>query len=180
MISGHLYRPGSGVLKGKAKTGPKQAYLPTKPSKSTPRREQASDKKGAQRSATSPPSDKPQGYTEGSGGGAPGGRPRGKDLQVVMEMMVMMIIMKMMMMMMKMILIVFEELLKEEEKYLDKDQTKLKLGPDQTTVMISKKMYIVQPATVEQKLGPPGGGTMPTHGWNGKCRRKRRWSTIPS
>ena len=55
-------------------------------------------------------------------------------------------------------------MLKEEEKYLDKDQTKLKLGPDQTTVMIGKKMYIVQPATMEQKLGAPGGGTMPTHG----------------
>ena len=165
MIGGHLYRPGSGVLKGKTKTGPKQAYLPTKPSKSTPRREQASDKRGAQRSATSPPSDKPQGYTEGSGGGAPGGRPPGKgppggngddgdddhhedddddDDEDDSDS--------------------FEELLKEEEKYLDKDQTKLKLGPDQTTVMIGKKMYIVQPATMEHKLGAPGGGTMPTHG----------------
>ena len=76
MIGGHLYRPGSGVLKGKTKVGPKQAYLPNKPSKSTPRREQASDKRGAQRSATSPPSDKPQGYT--GSGGAPGGRPPGK------------------------------------------------------------------------------------------------------
>ena len=57
----------------------------------------------------------------------------------------------------------FEELLKGEEKYFDKDQTKLKLGPDQTTVMIGKKMYIVQPATMEQKLGDPGGGTMLTH-----------------
>ena len=74
MIGGHLYRPGSGVLKGKTKTGPKQAYLPNKPSKVTPRKEQASDRKGAQKSATSPPSDKPQGYT---GGGAPGGRPPG-------------------------------------------------------------------------------------------------------
>ena len=35
MIGGHLYRPGSGVLKDKPKTGPKQAYLPNKPSKST-------------------------------------------------------------------------------------------------------------------------------------------------
>ena len=76
MIGGHLYR--SGVLKDKTKTGPKQAYLPNRPSKSTPRREQVSDKRGVQRSATSPPSDKPQGYTEGSGGGAPGGRPPGK------------------------------------------------------------------------------------------------------
>ena len=25
-------------------------------------------------------------------------------------------------------------------------------------------MYIVQPATIEHKLGAPGGGTMPTHG----------------
>ena len=75
MIGGHLYRPGSGVLKGKTKAGPKQAYLPSKPSKGTPRKEQASDGRGAQRSATSPPSDKPQGYTEGSGEGAPGGRP---------------------------------------------------------------------------------------------------------
>ena len=99
MIGGHLYGPGSGVLKGKAKTGPKQAYLPTKPSKSTPRREQASDKRGAQRSATSPPSDKPQGYTEGSGGGAPGGRPPGKgspggngddhEMIIIMKMMMM-------------------------------------------------------------------------------------------
>ena len=55
-------------------------------------------------------------------------------------------------------------MLKEEEKYLGKDQPKLKLGPDQTTVMIGKKMYIVQPATMEQKLGAPGGGTMPTQG----------------
>ena len=55
-------------------------------------------------------------------------------------------------------------MLKEEEKYLDKDQTKLKLGPDQTTVMIGKKMYIVQQATIEHTLGAPGGGTMPTHG----------------
>ena len=78
MIGGHLYRPGSGVLKGKTKVGPRQAYLPSKPSKGTPRREQASDRRGAQRSATSPPSDKPQGYTGGSGGGAPGGRPPGK------------------------------------------------------------------------------------------------------
>ena len=78
MIDGHLYRPGSGMLKDKTKTGPRQAYLPTKPSKSTPRREQASDKRDAQRSATSPPSDKPQGYTEGSGEGAPGERPPGK------------------------------------------------------------------------------------------------------
>ena len=77
MIGGHLYRPSSGVLKGKTKVGPKQAYLPNKPSKSTPRREQASDKRGAQRSATSP-SDKPQGYTDSSGGGAPGGRPPGE------------------------------------------------------------------------------------------------------
>ena len=59
MIGGHLYRPGSGVLKSKTKVGPKQAYLPNKPSKSTPGREQASDKRDAQRSATSPPSDKP-------------------------------------------------------------------------------------------------------------------------
>ena len=128
MIGGHLYRPGSGVLKDKTKTGPKQAYLPNKPSKSTPRREQASDKRGAQKSATSPPSDKPQGYTEGSGGGAPGGRPPDKgppdgngdnggddhheddDDEDDSDS--------------------FEELLKEEEKYLDKDQAKLKLGPD--------------------------------------------------
>ena len=54
--------------------------------------------------------------------------------------------------------------MKEEEKYLDKDQTKWKLGPNQTTVMIDNKMYIVQPATVEHKLGAPGGGTMTTHG----------------
>ena len=78
MIGGHLYRPGSGVLKGKTKVGPRQAFLPSKASKSTPRREQASDRRGAQRSATSPPSDKPQGYTGGSGGGAPGGRPPDK------------------------------------------------------------------------------------------------------
>ena len=75
MIGGHLYRPGSGVLKDKTKVGPKQAYLPSKPYKGTPRKEQASDRRGAQKSATSPPSDKPQGYTEGIGGGAPGGRP---------------------------------------------------------------------------------------------------------
>ena len=75
---GHLSRPGSGVLKDKTKTGPKQAFLPNKPSKGTPRKEQASDRRGAQRLATSPPSDKPQGYTGGSGGGAPGGRPPGK------------------------------------------------------------------------------------------------------
>ena len=54
-------------------------------------------------------------------------------------------------------------MLKEEEKYLDKDH-KLKLGPDQTTVMIGKKMYIMQPATIECTLGAPGVGTMPTHG----------------
>ena len=78
MIGGHLYRPGSGVLKDKTKAGPKQAYLPSKPSKGTPRREQASDRRGAQKSSTSPSSDKPQGYTGGSGGGAPGGRPPGK------------------------------------------------------------------------------------------------------
>ena len=66
--------------------------------------------------------------------------------------------------MMKMILIILKELLKEEEKYLDKDQTKLKLGPDQMTVMIGKKRYIVQPATVEHKLSAPGGGTIPVHG----------------
>ena len=155
MIGGHLYRPGSGVLKDKTKTGPKQAFLPYKSSKGTPRREQASNRKGAQRSATSPPSNKPQGYTEGSGGGALGGRPPGSngddgdddhhedDDEDDSDS--------------------FEELLKEEEKYLDKDQTKLKLGPNQTTVMIGKKMYIVQPATVEHKLGAPGGGTMPTH-----------------
>ena len=131
MIGGHLYRPGSGVLKGKTKVGPKQAYLPNKPSKGTHKREQASDRKGAQRSATSPPSDKPQGYTEGSGGGAPGGRPPGTgppggngddgddnhhedddDDENDSDS--------------------FDEL-KEEEKYLDKDQTKLKLGSDQTT-----------------------------------------------
>ena len=149
MIHGHLYRPGLCVLKGKTKVGPKQAYLPNKPSKGTPRREQTSDRRGAQRSATSPPSDKPQGYTGGSGGGAPGGRPPDKgppggnggggddhhendddDNEDDSDS--------------------FEELLKEEEKYLDKDQTKLKLGPDQTTVMICMKMYIVQPATMEQ------------------------------
>ena len=78
MIGRHLYRPGSGVLKDKTKVEPGQAYLPSKPSKGTPRREQASDRRGAQRSATSPPSDRPQGYTGGSGGGAPGGRPPGK------------------------------------------------------------------------------------------------------
>ena len=78
MIDGHLYRPGSGVLKDKTKTGPKQAFLPNKPFKGTPRKEQASDRRGVQRSATSPPSDKPQGYTGSSGGGAPGGRPPGK------------------------------------------------------------------------------------------------------
>ena len=163
MIGGHLYRPGTDVLKDKTKIGPKQAFVPNKPSKGTPRREQASDKRGVQRSATSPPSDKPQGYAGGSGGGAPGGRPPGKgppsgngddgidnhhedddDDEDGSDS--------------------FEELLKEEEKYLDKDQTKLKLGPHQTTVMISKKMYIVQPTTVEHKLGAPGGGTMPTHG----------------
>ena len=55
-------------------------------------------------------------------------------------------------------------MLKEEENYLDTNQAKLKLGPDQTTVMIGKKVYIVQPATVEHKLGAPGGGAMPTHG----------------
>ena len=140
MIGGHLYRPGTGVLTGKAKTGPKQAYLPTKPSKGTPRREQTPDKRGVQRSATSP-SDKPQGYTEGSGGGAPGGRPPGKgapggngddvddnhhkdddDDEDDSDS--------------------FEELLKEEEKYLDKDQTKLKLGPNQTTVMIERKCIL--------------------------------------
>ena len=100
----------------------------------------------------SPPSDKPQGYTGCSGGGAPGGRPPGdnggggddnhheNDSDS------------------------FEELLKEEEKYLDKDQTKLKLGPDQTSAMIGKKMYIVQPATVEHKLSAPGGGTIPARG----------------
>ena len=112
--------------------------MPPKPSKSTPRREQASDKRGAQRSATSPPSDRPQGYIEGNGGGAPGGRPPGKkppggngddsndhhhedddDDEDDSDS--------------------FEELVKEEEKYLDKDQTKLKLGPDQTTVMIGTK-----------------------------------------
>ena len=37
MIGGHLYRPGSGVLKDKTKTGPKQAFLPNKPSKGTPK-----------------------------------------------------------------------------------------------------------------------------------------------
>ena len=137
MIGGHLYRPGSGVLKDKTKTGPKQAFLPYKASKGTPRREQISDKRGTQRSTTSPPSDRPQSYIEGSGGGAPGGRPPGKgppggngddsdddhhedddDDEDVSDS--------------------FEELLKEEEKYIDKDQTKLKLGPDQTTVMIRK------------------------------------------
>ena len=50
LIGGHLYRPGSGVFKGKNEVGPKQAYLPSKPSKGTPRREQASDRRGAQRS----------------------------------------------------------------------------------------------------------------------------------
>ena len=101
MIDGHLYRPGSGVLKDKTKTGPKQAFLPNKPFKGTPRKEQASDRRGVQRSATSPPSDKPQGYTGSSGGGAPGGRPPGKgppggngddgdnDHQVMMMMMMM-------------------------------------------------------------------------------------------
>ena len=46
MIGGHLYRPGSGVLDDKTKVGPKQAYLPSKPSKGTPRKEQASDRRG--------------------------------------------------------------------------------------------------------------------------------------
>ena len=150
------------MLKDKTKTGPKQTFLPYNASKGTPKREQKSHRQDEQKSATSPPSDKPQGYTEGSGGGAPGGRPPGKgppggngddgdddhheddDDEDDSDS--------------------FEELLKEEEKYLDTDQAKLKLGPDQTTVMIGKKMYIVQPATVEHKLGAPGGGTMPTHG----------------
>ena len=167
MIGGHLYRPGSGVLRGKIKVRPRQAYLPSRPSKGTPRREQTPDRRGAQRSATSPPSDKPQGYTGSSGDGAPGGRPPGKgpsggdgggggdddhheddnaddedddDSDS------------------------FDELLKEEEESYDRDQTKLKLGPDQTTVMIGDKMYILQPATVEHKLRAPGGGTVPSHG----------------
>ena len=146
------------------------------PTLSTPRREQASDKRGAQRSATSPSSDKPQGYTEGSGACAPGGRPPGKgppggngddgdddhhedddDDEYDSDS--------------------FEELLKEEEKYLDKDQTKLKLGPDQTTVMIGKKMYIVQPATVEHKVRCSRWWHY-ANTWNGKCRRRR--STTPS
>ena len=136
MIGGHLYRPGSGVLKDKTKVRPRQTYLPSKPSKDTPRREQASDRRGAQRSTTSPPSDKPQGYTGSSGGGAPGGRPQGKgppggngggggdddhhedddeDNEDDSDS--------------------FDKLLKEEEKYFDKDQTKLKLGPDETIVI---------------------------------------------
>ena len=122
MIGGHLYRPGSGVLKGKNKGGPKQAFLPYKSSKGTPGKEQTSDRKGVQRSTTSPPSDKLQGYIGSSGGGAPGGRPPGtgppggnghgggddhhEDDEDNSDS--------------------FEELLKEEEKYLDKDQTKLK------------------------------------------------------
>ena len=72
MIGGHLYRPGSGVLKDQTKTGPKQAFLPSKSSKGIPRKEKTSDRKGVQISATSPPTDKPQGYTGGSGGGASG------------------------------------------------------------------------------------------------------------
>ena len=63
------------MLKDKTKTGPKQAFLPYKSSRDTPRKEQTSDRKGVQRSTTSPPTDKPQGYIGGSGGGAPGGRP---------------------------------------------------------------------------------------------------------
>ena len=106
MIGGHLYRPASGVLKDKTKTGPKQAYLPNKPSKSTPRREQASDKRVHK--------DQPHPHHQTNlkvilkvvEEVLQVGDHQAKDLQMVVEMKVMMIIMKLMIM--KTILIVLK------------------------------------------------------------------------
>ena len=68
MVGGYLYRPGSGVLKGKLRTGTRQSYLPSKSSTGVPKKEGTSDRRGVRRSTASSPSGKPEGYTGGTGG----------------------------------------------------------------------------------------------------------------